>query len=173
MNAVEKALIETCRKEPDEPTNLAAYHDWLLDHGRGVDAVAVRETMTRKVEKFSDLKGKIVTKVERLTPDGEDELIFHLLNGQVCKLYHEQNCCESVSLEDVDGDLQDLVNTPLLTAEEVSNQEEDDDGGGNSHTWTFYKFSTVKGHVTLRWYGSSNGYYSEAVDFMVDGERVW
>lgn len=102
--------------------------------------------------------------------DGE-ALTFTDTDGFVFKFEHFQDCCESVRIEDVCGDLNDLVGLPLLTAEEVVSHmgEEPHAGYDESWTWTFYKFATTKGSVTVRWLGESNGYYSERVDLRVTG----
>ena len=99
-----------------------------------------------------------------------DVLTFTTIDGEIYELYHSQDCCESVCIEDICGDLDDLVGSPLLVVEEVSNYGRfsfDDNNGfrDDSFTWTFYKFATIKGYVTVRLYGASNGYYSESVDF--------
>ena len=73
------------------------------------------------------------------------------------------------------GDLDDLIGTTLLLVEEVNNYEPDDvvripedhASWDDSETWTYYRFSTEKGDVSIRWYGSSNGYYSESVDIEI------
>ena len=83
-------------------------------------------------------------------------------------MYHKQSCCEAVYLESIVGELEDILNSLILIAEEVSNQllpPKISDYEPESYTWTFYNFSTINGSVQLRWYGSSNGYYSECVDF--------
>lgn len=93
---------------------------------------------------------------------GYDEILFKTDNNKEYKMYHEQDCCESVYVEDVIGDMEDLIGSPITMAEEVS---ENDEGASESGTWTFYKLATINGYVTIRWYGTSNGYYSEAVSF--------
>jgi hypothetical protein len=114
----------------------------------------------------SCLLGLTLTKVE-LNSD-KDEIIFEADNGQSFIMLHVQDCCEHVSVDDITGDLADLVgHGPVLIAEEASNETEPPQGEypDDSFTWTFYKIGTVWGTVTIRWYGSSNGYYSEGVDF--------
>lgn len=107
------------------------------------------------------LKGKTIIDIQN---NNNCELIFTCSDGKKYKMLHYQDCCEDVWLEDICGDLDNLLNTPILSAEEVCN--EDTSGKYESATWTFYKFSTAKGYVTLRWLGESNGYYSEDVDFV-------
>ena len=123
---------------------------------------------------FEGLLGKTLTAVDVVSTgeDGaEDKLVFTLESGKKYKLFHCQDCCESVYIEDIVGDLDNLVGSPLMQVEEVSNRDETPEGAelpewhDDSYTWTFYKMATAKGYVTIRWLGISNGYYSEAVDF--------
>lgn len=113
--------------------------------------------------RISDLIGKILVYVSP-AKQGDDEIIFVTDSGERYMMYHEQDCCESVSIDDVCGDMQDLVGSPILVSEEVSG-ETPRETSDESCTWTFYKIDTAKGGVTIRWYGESNGYYSERVDF--------
>ena len=60
----------------------------------------------------------------------------------------------------------------ILLAEEVTHENENPDVIAeipeyqDSFTWTFYKLATIKGSIAIRWYGVSNGYYSESVEFV-------
>lgn len=102
-----------------------------------------------------------------VTLAGDNETItFKTSCGETYQMFHGQDCCESVSVEDVVGDLGDLVDSPILQAEEVSSENEPPPRYAESYTWTFYKLATIKGGVTIRWLGRSNGYYSERVDFV-------
>ncbi len=111
-------------------------------------------------EIFKDFIGKTCEKIET----SEDEMVFHFSDGTKFKLWHCQDCCEWVSIESITGDTKDLLRVPLLVAEERCSEE---DTGYGHETWTFYTFRTINGSVDVRWYGESNGYYSESVDISV------
>ena len=113
--------------------------------------------------KIQDLIGETMSSVKKV---GDDVLSFTTNNGRIFEFYHSQDCCEMVYIDDIVGDLDDLVGNPIIIAEDVSSEAESSpkDVDDYSFTWTFYKFSTIKGSVTVKWYGTSNGYYSESVD---------
>lgn len=117
---------------------------------------------------LNDIIGKTFIKVENVN---DEELIFTRSDGAKCIFYHKQDCCESVMIEDICGDLSALENSPITMAEEILH-ENMDDGCCESQTYTFYKFATLKGYVTVRWCGSSNGCYSESVDFKIEESEV-
>lgn len=100
--------------------------------------------------------------------------IYHKQKTVAYRLYHEQDCCESVYIESIVGDIKDIIGWPILVAEEVSNSGDDGaEFGLETFTWTFYKLDTIKGGVTIRWYGCSNGYYSESVNFGKLLEKIY
>lgn len=123
---------------------------------------------------ISDLLGQTLTKIYQES----DSLQFTTDSGNLYQMYHQQDCCENVHIEDIIGDLNDLIGSPIVEAEEVTHSGPElpmslDSLLGNtvtideeSATWTFYKLRTRVGAVTIRWFGSSNGYYSERVDFV-------
>ena len=113
-----------------------------------------------QIEPIGEFTGKTFTAIDR-NPDTGDVLIFTTSDGERYKMWHHQNCCETVELVEVIGNLADLIGEPLTMAEVVTDYADTNYG---DEQWTFYKLATAKGYVTLRWYGASNGYYSVSVD---------
>lgn len=165
----EKVFVDNISLDPCDQLTRLAYADWLEENGRTTESDLVRNIPlpaaqpATTINHFTDLLGKTLIKVEQV--DYRD-IIFTLENGQKYRLYHEQECCESVTIEDVCGNLDDLVGQPILMAEEVIRQGRHTTRADQGCTWTFYKFATIKGYVTIRWCGwSDSGYYSEKVHF--------
>ena len=112
--------------------------------------------------------GKTLVSVEK----SFDSIVFKFSDGSSYMMYHSQDCCESVTVDDIDGDLDDLVGSPIFKCRRknlfvrllqliVKLPEYAD-----SYTWTFYKLETIKATVIIKWFGTSNGYYSEEVDIV-------
>lgn len=127
---------------------------------------------------FFELIGQTPWKIEGEV--GDDTVTFYCTTGKVFEMRHDQDCCESVYLEDVVGDLDSLLHKVIVQATEDTKIEGDlppinpnDEYADDSYTWTFYHIRTMETTVTLRWYGSSNGYYSEEVSFYLLDEPVY
>ena len=108
---------------------------------------------------ISELKNKIFSKVYR----NGDRIIFEN-SKEKYELLHDQNCCEDVFIDDVCGELSNLENAEITYAERTTNEGNPKVEYDGSCTWTFFKFATNKGWVDVRFYGTSNGYYSEDAD---------
>lgn len=126
---------------------------------------------------FKTLANKKIVDVRGLTR-GSDHISILFADGDAIKFYHSQKCCESVEVDDVYGCEDDLINAILYDIELVQSNDRPKDKYDESYTWSFYKFRTSKGYIDVRWYGHSNGYYSETVDVEyfnphVDGDYNW
>ena len=111
------------------------------------------------------LLGEIITNIEGASSD-KTYVVFSLANGKRFGMSHRQDCCEYVAVHSVVGELQNIIDSPVLSALEI---EGDPAGveysGSESHTFTTFRITTAKGTVEIRWLGESNGYYSENVSF--------
>lgn len=122
--------------------------------------------MSTGVRVYKELIGQVFTRVERSKSD-DDQIDFYVGDETEPKyvLKHEQDCCEHVYIESLVGDLSDLVGNPITMAEVVwkdGEPRDEDSIYDDSSTWTFIKFATIKGYVDIRFFGTSNGYYSES-----------
>ena len=113
---------------------------------------------------IKDLNGKKVIGIYY------DEENFQILTDDgVYAFYHEQDCCESVWLTQVDGISDKIIGSRIVIAEAVTKTDESgivDTDEYDSITWSFYKIGTNKGMIDFRFQGESNGYYSETVDLI-------
>ena len=124
----------------------------------------VNETLNRMV-------GETIKSVSGNRHD--EEFVVRTASGLVFKFYHNQDCCEDVYLEEIIGDIDDLIGHTVVMAEETCSNDEVVGVScyqGESFTWTYYRMATERGLVVLRFFGSSNGYYSESVTVSVRQE---
>jgi hypothetical protein len=96
----------------------------------------------------------------------ERETIKITASGRDFIMQHHQDCCESVVVESISGDPQAAIGEVIIDATEHSNSDEPKQSDyDESFTWTYYTIRTQSQTIVIRWYGTSNGYYSERVDF--------
>lgn len=111
------------------------------------------------------LVGKTISAINKY----DDSIVFVCSDGDTFEAYHMQDCCETVRVYDVSGNLQSLVGEEITFVIEDESKEWPNNVPTpdyvDSFTWTTHIFKTAKNIVTVRWLGESNGYYSESVYF--------
>jgi hypothetical protein len=109
---------------------------------------------------FFELKGLRIERIEGLCA-GEDDvrIVTTAPENPTFRLYHQQDCCESVQVESVTGNLNDHIGKVITLAEEDSVRADI----GESSTRTTFKLQTEAGELVIVWLGESNGYYCEEV----------
>lgn len=101
---------------------------------------------------------------------GDAEIVI-VASGRKFKMLHYQDCCESVSVDSVSGNPQNAIGEVIIDATERNSRDHDlpnlpaKEWADSSETWTYYTIRTQSETMVIRWYGTSNGYYSESVDF--------
>ena len=98
-----------------------------------------------------------------------DSINFVTKKGEY-SLTHNQECCESVWLESVDGNLNDAIGDTVISFELETNVVKPEPVDEYCYVaeygmWSFYKLTTSKNMFTIRFMGESNGYYSVCVEF--------
>ena len=81
---------------------------------------------------ISELIGKTLKEIKQYEDgDSNDALKFITVDDDEYIMWHCQDCCENVYIEDICGDLDDLINTPILEAYESIDSWSEDEGVEN------------------------------------------
>lgn len=104
------------------------------------------------------LVGEVLTHVD--VDETAGEILLTTKSGRQFMLHHEQDCCESVTIKSTEGDWKKLLHKKL---KEVKWEEEGDSTDYGTCTRTDITFIVNRHTVVSKWFGESNGYYSESV----------
>lgn len=126
-------------------------------------SLSTREKRQSELMK-SLLEGKTITQVTGAC-QGSDLVLFYLEDGTRVRMTPEHDDYSLVSIEEVVGDIEDLIGTVKQARMACGSLLDTKEG---RELWTFYRISTEKGLVTFRWCGVSNGYYSVEVKVELD-----
>ncbi len=110
---------------------------------------------------FGELVGKQLVQIRGAHPESE-RITFEFLDGSRYILEPEMFGDEDVyvKVECIVGNLQDLIDTPILRAE-ISTEDWCD----SRAIWTTFKLITIRGEVNITWLGETRGFKSIEVGF--------
>lgn len=113
--------------------------------------------------KIEDLVGETLAYID--ADDQGEEVMLTTQSGRRIRIFHNQDCCETVRVEDTQGNWHDLIGRVIIEAtEDVRPQGDPPPEYPDSWTRTTLTFKVDGATVISKWIGESNGYYSESVD---------
>ncbi len=108
------------------------------------------------------LKGETLISVDGVK-EGSDEVIFKTESGRTFRMFHSQDCCESVKISRCSSayaghgilveDAKEVIESNIPACESATRTTFIVNNGGYSGFF-------------IEWIGESNGYYSESVSFV-------
>ena len=98
------------------------------------------------------------------TEDEECVLMLTTESGRTLKFHHYRECCESVEIENTEGNWLRIIGRPIVKTDYILERSDDDNPMVNSWTRTTLIFCTDRHTVTTVWFGESNGYYGEEIE---------
>jgi hypothetical protein len=126
-----------------------------------------------EIYNYKSIIGKTITKTEYKHEEGSGLIECFIIYTDTFEkfMWYNSECslndC-SIILTRVKGNLDNLLNSPLIKAEEYIEVEELKDKSGDIYeqiTWSIVTLATEKGEVVFSWAGRSNGYYCEEISF--------
>jgi hypothetical protein len=110
---------------------------------------------------IASLVGETLTHIDC---DGTSQIMLTTASGRQIMIYHEQDCCESVQIQDTEGNWHDLIGKVITDTDHDTTHTCGD--CADSCTLSVLTFKVDDATVISRWIGESNGYYSEGVDLL-------
>lgn len=109
---------------------------------------------------IKELEGKTLSYID----EGDEEIRLTTQCGKIVRIFHEQDCCEYVRVEDTEGNWHDLIGKVIVEAD-CDEEPKGSPPPECPYSWTRTNITlkTDEHTVISRWLGESNGCYSESV----------
>jgi hypothetical protein len=111
---------------------------------------------------INDLVGQTIVSIDNL--EYNSSCVYFNTEKYIFTMFHEPQCCESIYIDDICGDISDILNTPIIAAYESFKEKNffsSKIGELSPHdNWTFYNIATVKGDLSIIWRGEQSNYSS-------------
>jgi len=103
--------------------------------------------------------------IKKITINEYEAYIDFYLDDKIVRIYSNRDL--GYADIQIDGDIENLINSKLLMSEIISGKSYDEQEQGVAIEWVFIKFATIKGYVTIQFHNSSD-YCSEYIYYSMD-----